>query len=247
MGRNYHIQVDSKNAILELLKADKSFEKIYVATNAFKDPKTLEILKEARKRDVPIIKVARRSIDRKSRGKGTKSVLGLLISENSWSLEDLLNKLFSEKTPPFFLILDNLKYSQNIGAIFRVAYASGVNGIILPVKQNSYIDAEVTRVSMGASERVPVVEMGLFEAMKDLKKNAVKILALQNEGGIYYEQDLKGPLAIVIGSEDEPVSSKILERVDGLVSIPMREGMSELNVSVASGILCYEKLRQEVT
>ena len=246
MGKNYHIQVDSKNAILELLKAGKSFEKIYVATNAFKDPKTLAILEEARKRDIPIIKVPRRSIDRKSRGRGTKSVLGLLISENSWALDELLNHLFSQKKNPFFLILDDIKYAQNLGAIFRVAYASGVNGIILPVKNTSYIDSEVTRVSMGASERVPIVEMGIFEAMKDLKKNDVKILALQNEGGMYYDTDLTGPLAIVIGSEDEPVSSKILERVDGMVSLPMREGMSFLNISVSTGIICYEKLRQEV-
>lgn len=247
MGKNYLIQVDSKNAILELLRADKSFEKIYVATNAFKDPKTLSILTEARKRDIPIIKVARRSIDRRSKGKGTKSVLGLLISENSWSLDDLLNHLFSEKKNPFFLILDNPKYSQNLGAIFRVAYASGVNGIILPVRQNSYIDAEVTRVSMGASERVPIVEMGIFECMKNLKKNGVQILALNNDGGVYYEQDLKGPVAFVIGSEDEPISSKVLERVDGSVSLPMREGIGELNIAVSTGVLCYEKLRQEVS
>jgi 23S rRNA (guanosine2251-2'-O)-methyltransferase len=247
MGKNYHIQVDSKNAILELLRAGKSFEKIYVATNAFKDPKTLEILKEAGQRKVPVIKVPRRSIDRKSRTRGTKSVLGLLISENSWSLDELLNHLFSQKKNPFFLILDNLKYAQNIGAIFRVAYSSGVNGIILPVKQNSYIDSEVTRVSMGASERVPVVEMGLFECIKDLKKNGVRVLALQNNGKLYYKQNLTGPLAIVIGPEDEEISSKILERVDDTVSIPMREGISNLNVSVSSGILCYEKVRQEVS
>lgn len=247
MGKSYHIQVDSKNAILELLKAGKSFEKIYVATNAFKDPKTLEILKEAGQKKVPVIKVPRRSIDRKSRTRGTKSVLGLLISENSWSLDELLNHLFSQKKNPFFLILDNPKYAQNIGAIFRVAYSSGVNGVILPVKQNSYIDSEVTRVSMGASERVPVVEMGIFECIKDLKKNGVKVLALQDSGKLYYEQDLTGPLAIVIGAEDEEVSSKILERVDDTVSIPMREGIGSLNISVSSGILCYEKVRQEVS
>ncbi len=246
MSKAYHIQVDSKNAILELLKADKAFEKIYVATNAFKDPKTLEILSEAGKRNIPIIRVPRRSIDRRSRSGGTKSVLGLLISENSWSLDDLLTHLFSRKQIPFFLILDHLKYSQNIGAIFRVAYASGVNGIVLPVRQKSYIDSEVTRVSMGASERVPVVEMGFFDCIKNLKKNGVKVLALQNGGSIHYKTDLKGPLAIVLGSEDEEISSKILERVDGTVSIPMREGITELNVSVSAGVLCYEKLRQEV-
>jgi 23S rRNA (guanosine2251-2'-O)-methyltransferase len=247
MSKPYNIQVDSKNAILELLRAGKSFEKIYVANNAFKDPKTTDILKLARKSNIPVIKVPRRSIDRRSRGGGTKSVLGLLISENSWSLDDLLTHLFSEKKVPFFLILDHMKYAQNIGAIFRTAFASGVNGIILPVRKDSYIDSEVTRVSMGASERVPVVEMSLFDCMKQLKKNGVKILALHEEEEVYYKKDLKGPIAFVIGSEDEPISSKILERVDGTVSIPMREGMSELNVAVSTGIICYDKLRQEVS
>ncbi len=246
MSKNYHIQVDSKNAILELLKADKSFEKIYVATNAYKDPKTLEILKEAGKRNIPIIKVPRRSIDRKSRSGGTKSVLGLLISDNCWDLDDLLTHIYSQKQNPFFLILDHLKYSQNIGAIFRLAYASGVNGIVLPIREKSYIDSEVTRISMGASERVPIVEMGFFECIKTLKKNDIKVYAINNEGSIYYEENLKGPIAFVVGAEDEPISSKILERSDGAISIPMREGISELNVSVSTGVVCYEKLRQEV-
>ena len=105
MSKSYNVQIDNKNAILELLKAGKSFEKIYLASNAFKDPKTLEILQEANKRKVKVIKVPRRSIDRKSRSRGTKSVLGLLISENSWSLDELLNNLFSQKKNPFFLMI----------------------------------------------------------------------------------------------------------------------------------------------
>ena len=243
----YHIQVDSKNAILELLKAGKSFDKIYIATNAFKDPKTLEITKIASSKDIPIIKVPRRTMNRKSRAGGTCSVLGLLVSENSWSLDELLTDLFSKKQNPFFLILDDIKYSQNLGAIFRTAYASGVNGIILPVKQRSYIDAEVTRISMVTSERVPIVEMSIFDAIKMLKQNDINVLALDSQGKIYYKQDLKGPLACVIGSEDKGISSKILERVDGRVSIPMREGIGHLNISVGVGVLCYEKLRQEVS
>ncbi len=242
-----HIQVDNKNAILELLKAGKSFEKIFVAENAFKDSKSLEILKEARKRKVPIIKISRRSINRKSRSGGTKSIMGLLIPENSWKLDDLLVDIFSKKQQPFFLIIDHIKYAQNLGAVFRVALASGVNGIILPVSQKGHIDSEVTRVSMGASERVPIVEMSIFSAMKILKGNDIKIFALNSKGNIYYETDLKGPMAFVIGPEDEEVSSKILERVDNKISIPMREGVGTVNIAVGVGVICYEKLRQEVT
>ncbi len=242
----YHIQVDNKNAILELLKADKEFHKIYVAYNAFKDPKTQELLKEARKRGIEIIKLPRRSMDKKTKG-GSKSVLGILVSKNDWSLDDLLTDLFINKQNPFFLILDNLKYTQNLGSIMRTAYASGVNGVILPVRKESYLNAEVTRISMGASERVPLVEMGLFDAVKHLKENDIKIIALEQKGDVYYKADLTGPVAFVLGSEDEGISTKLLERVDKKVFIPKREGLGELNIAVSTGVLCYEKLRQEVT
>ena len=242
----YHIQVDNKNAILELLKADKEFSKIYVAYNAYKDSKTQELVKEARKRDIEIIKLPRRSMDKKTKG-GSKSVIGMLVSQNSWSLDDLLTDLFIQKQPPFFVILDNLKYTHNLGSIMRTAYASGVNGVIVPVRRESYIDGEVTRISMGASERVPLVEIGLFDAIKRLKEEDIKIIGLEKEGEIHYKSDLKGPVAFVLGSEDEGISSKMLERIDKKVYIPKREGLGEINIAVGAGILCYEKLRQEVT
>ncbi len=242
----YRINIDNKNAILELLNSDKSFEKIYVAENAYKDPKTLEILKIARSKDIPIIKSPRRSINRKSRSGGTQSILAIVISENDWKLDDLLTDLVSKKQIPYFLILDHIKYAQNLGAIFRTAFASGVNGVILPVTKKNYVDSEVIRISMGACERIPVVQMSLFNAMKILKQNDISILALHTDGEIYYKKNLKGPLAFLIGAEDEPLSSKLLEKTDGSLSIPTREGTGELNLSVATGVLCYEKLRQEV-
>jgi 23S rRNA (guanosine2251-2'-O)-methyltransferase len=100
---------------------------------------------------------------------------------------------------------------------------------------------------MGAAERVPLVEMKLFEALKVLKENDIKTYAVHMEGKNYYEENLKGPIAFVLGAEDVGISTGILERVDGAVSIPMREGIGSLNVSSTAAVLVYEKLRQEVS
>jgi tRNA G18 (ribose-2'-O)-methylase SpoU len=122
-----------------------------------------------------------------------------------------------------------------------------VNGIIVNPQKKSLISDETIRISMGAAERVPLVEMKLFEALKTLKENDIKTYAIHMDGKNYYEEDLRGPIAFVLGAEDVGISTGILERVDGALSIPMREGIGSLNVSATASILTYEKLRQEVT
>jgi 23S rRNA (guanosine2251-2'-O)-methyltransferase len=100
---------------------------------------------------------------------------------------------------------------------------------------------------MGAAERIPLIEMSLFEAVKVLKKEDMKIYGIHMDGDNYFDTDLTGPIALVLGAEDVGISSGILDKLDGTVSIPMREGIGSLNVSASAAILVYEKLRQEVT
>ena len=140
-----------------------------------------------------------------------------------------------------------MKYAQNVAAIMRTAFAVGVNGIIVNPQEKSLISDETIRISMGAAERVPLVEMNLFSALKVLKENDIKTYAIHMEGNTYYERNLRGPIAFVLGAEDVGISTGIMERVDGSLSIPMREGIGSLNVSSTAAILLYEKLRQEVT
>lgn len=247
MPKPKFIQIESKNALLELLKEGRDFDKIFVVSTAFKDPKTKEIVEIAGKKGVPMIKVSRRALNRKLRTSSSESIIGHMISDNDWSLDELLEKIYEEDKQPFFLILDNLKYTQNIAAIMRTAYAVGVNGIIVNPQKKTLISDETLRISMGAAERVPLVEMGLFAAIKTLKENAVKIYGIDMEGKSYYESNLKGPMAFVLGAEDVGISTGIMERLDEKISIPMREGIGSLNVSVSAAVLTYEKLRQEVS
>jgi 23S rRNA (guanosine2251-2'-O)-methyltransferase len=246
MPKSKFVQIESKNALLELLREGREFDKIFVAGNAFKDGKSKEIFELARKKNIPIIKVPRRSINRKLRTSSSESIVAHMYSQNAWTLDELLDKIYGDGKQPFFLILDNLKYSQNIAAIMRTAFGVGVNGIIVNPQKKSLISDETLRISMGAAERVPLVEMKLFDALKRLKENDIKVYAVDMDGEFYYDKDLRGPVAFVLGAEDEGISPGIKERVDERISIPMREGIGSLNVNASTAVLAYEKLRQEV-
>ena len=163
---------------MELLRDGRDFEKIYIVSSAFKDKKSLEILQLASKKKIPIVKISRRAINRRLRSSASESVVGLMYSQNDWKLDELLKTIDEEGKQPFFLILDNLKYSQNIAAIMRTAFGAGVNGIIVNPQEKSLISDETIRISMGAAERVPLVEMNLFSALKVLKKNGICIILL---------------------------------------------------------------------
>jgi 23S rRNA (guanosine2251-2'-O)-methyltransferase len=246
MPKSKFVQVESKNALLELLREGREFDRIFVAGGAFKDDKSKEIFQLARKQNIPVIKVPRRALNRKLRSSSSESIVAHMYSKNSWSLDELLEKIYKEGKQPFFLVLDDLKYSQNIAAIMRTAFGGGVNGIIVNPQKKSLISDETLRISMGAAERVPLVEMNLFNALKTLRENAIKIYAVDMEGEHYYNRDLTGPVAFVLGAEDVGISTRIMERVDEKISIPMREGVGSLNVSASAAVLVYEKLRQEV-
>ena len=247
MAKPKFIQIESKNALLELLKEGRDFDRLYVASGAFKDPKTKEIIDIAASRRIPMLKVSRKIINRRLRSSTSESVIGYMYSQNDWDLKELLDHLSAEgNKQPFFLILDDLKYTQNIAAIMRTAFACGVNGIIVNPQEKALVSNETIRISEGAAERIPLVEMNLFNAIKVLKDNDIKICGVHMEGNYYYDVDMRGPVALVMGAEDTGISSGLLQRCDVKASIPMREGIGSLNVSASAAILMYEKLRQEV-
>jgi len=243
--QDHFVQVESKNAVLELLKADVPFERIYIATNAFRDPKTKEILGEARTRKIPVEKITRKRIRVMARTASCESVIGLKPTQNMVTLEEILEGSRTRNKPLFILMLDNIMYSQNLGAILRTAYGAGVDAVITAKRKSRFLTEDVTRISMGASERIPIVQMNLFDALKKLKDAGIQIIGVHMTGQTYYKKKLSGNLAFVLGSEDSGVSPRILEKCDSLVSIPMKEGLASLNVSVSAAVLMYEKHRQD--
>jgi 23S rRNA (guanosine2251-2'-O)-methyltransferase len=246
MANEKLIQIESKNALLELLHDNKQILRIHHAMQGFNDAKTAEILRIARERKIPIIEASRKSLNRMAKGGSIESVVGVMVAQNQWKLDELIEKVYSQGLNPFFLLLDHLHYEQNVGAVLRTAFASGVNGIITPLKRDNFLTSESIRISMGAALRIPIVEMNLFSSLAMLKKSSIRIIAVTMDGVEYYKADLKGPVAFVLGAEDTGISTRMLEKSDEHISIPMREGIGSLNVGASAAVVCYEKLRQEV-
>lgn len=238
------VQVESKNALIELLKTDAEFEIIYIANNAFRDDKTKEIIRLASQKQIPIEKINRKRINRISKSSQCESVVGMKYSRKETYLSDVLEDKTRVK-PLFILILNEIDYSQNVGALYRSAFAAGVDAVIVSKKKNNFLTENVTRISMGTSERIPTIQMNQFDAVKQLKDSGVKIIGIHMDGKPYFEENLKGNVALVVGNEAEGISKRMMEKCDLLVNIPMQEGIDSLNVSAAGAVIMFEKQRQD--
>jgi len=239
------IKVRNKNALLELLKDEVNFEKIVLADDLKKDDLVREILSVAHNRKIPVEKILRRKMTKGRSGTSHESLVGFMISKNIQSLKSLLDDLLKKNQDPFFLLINRVSYTSNIGVIARTAFAAGVNGLIFQGEEDRFLNEETLHFSMGAIARIPLVKMNIFESLKELQKNGLKTYSLQMGGTTYFKEDLTGPVAFVLGDEGEGLSDKISSRCYKKISIPMRQDIDSLNVGVSAAVILYEKLRQE--
>jgi len=157
----------------------------------------------------------------------------------------LLDEVFDAGRHPFLIVADGLSYEHNLGAVLRSALGFGADGVIVPTRRGSALGPVVQRVSMGAIEVVPVVREGLFSALKHIKRAGIPVVGADMGGVPMQTARLSGPLALILGSEGQGLSSKLRERCDQIVSIPLQGELESLNVSVAGAVLMYEKRRQD--
>ena len=146
---------------------------------------------------------------------------------------------------PFLLLLDELQDPQNVGALIRTADAAGVHGVLLPKRRSCPLNAVVSKISAGAVEYVPVVQIGNIPQMiEELKKLGFWIAGADMNGEEYYKSNLTGPMVIVVGAEGKGLGRLVKEKCDIIVSLPMQGGVSSLNASAAGAVLLYEVVRQ---
>lgn len=159
------------------------------------------------------------------------------------ALDDLLD---STSSPPFLLVLDGVQDPHNLGACLRTADAAGVTAVIVPKDRAAGLSATVRKVASGAAETVPLIQVtNLARTLRWLKEREIWIVGTDDEAPhSLYASKLTGPLAIVLGAEGSGLRRLTRENCDALVSIPMRGVVESLNVSVATGVLLYEALRQ---
>ena len=161
-------------------------------------------------------------------------------------IEDIIPTIYEEGRLPFIVVLDGITDVRNFGAIARTCECAGVDAIVVPTKGGASINADAVKTSAGALLKIPVCrEANLGNALKFIASSGVKLLAASEKARKNYtEAILSEPIAIIMGAEDEGVSSDHLRLCDEMVSIPMLGTIDSLNVSVAAGVLIYEAVRQ---
>ncbi|MFC1802095.1 TrmH family RNA methyltransferase [Patescibacteria group bacterium] len=239
------LKIRNKNAMIELLKSGANFEKISMVKGLDQDDLTKEILATAKSRGILIETAPIKKMEKRRSGQTREVLVGYLIPEDFYSLENLFKEVYEKDQDPFFLLINRVDFESNIGVIARTAFAAGVNGLIFQGDEKRFFNEETLHFSMGAIARIPIVKMNIFEALKEFKKSGVKTLCLQMGGESYFKEDLSGPVALVLGAEGEGLPEAVAEKCDKKISIPMSEGIDSLNVSVSAGVVLYEKVRQD--
>ena len=239
-------RLEGRNPVIECLtRRKRRVKRILLDRGAKPDERIARLLALAAEQVVPIERVDRHVLDKMAEGRVHNGVIAEADELESFTAKGLLDKLFNDGVYPFILLVDEVAYEHNLGAILRSSLGFGVGGIIVPTRRGAGATAVVQRVSMGACEEVPVVREGLHSALKHVRDAGIRTIGAEVGGRPFGEVDLRGPLALVLGGEGEGLSPKLRDRCDEMVSIPLRGGLESLNVSVAAALLMYEKRRQE--
>lgn len=236
--------VEGRNPIIEALKNNRSIEKIMV-NKASKEGSIKKILAMAKENKVIIQEVDRHKLDEMSESHAHQGVIAITSDYRYYDLDEILEIPKERGEDPFFIILDGITDPHNLGSIIRTADAVGAHAVIIPKRRSVQITPIVAKASAGAVEYLPVCKVtNIVNTIKTLKENGLWIAAVDMDGQIFYQQNLGGPLGLVVGSEGEGISRLVKQNCDFTVSMPMSGNVTSLNASVAGGILLYEVYRQ---
>lgn len=238
-------QVEGRNSVIELLESGRDINKIFIQ-NGEKHGSINKIIAMAKERKIIVNQVDKNKISQMAQTINHQGVIAIVPPFNYVEVEDIISEANSRQKDPFIVILDGIEDPHNLGSIIRTAETAGVHGIIIPKRRAASVNATVDKVSAGAVEHMKIARVNnLVETMKYLKEQGLWICGTDMDTNTYYyDQDLKGPLAIVIGSEGFGMSRLVKENCDFLVKIPMKGKITSLNASVSAGIIMYETLKQ---
>jgi 23S rRNA (guanosine2251-2'-O)-methyltransferase len=234
-----------KHPVLEAMKAGRSLNKIFLSNQAQRHL-IQPIMEEAKARGIVVQQVDKRKLDQLVPDLQHQGVVAQAAAVSYAEVDDLLALAAERGEPPLIILLDEVEDPHNLGSVLRTADCTGVHGVIIPKRRSAGLTAVVAKTSAGAVEYVRVARVAnLVQTMEKLKAAGLWIAGADagaKDG--FYETNLTGPLAIVIGNEGQGLSRLVRERCDFILSLPMFGKINSLNASVAAGVILYEVVRQ---
>lgn len=237
-------KIIGRNPVAEAIKSGREIDKIMVKKGEI-EGSLRPIIKKARDMGIPVIEADRNKLDQLADGGNHQGVIALAAAHDYASIDDIFKHAENKGHAPFIVILDKITDPHNFGSIIRTANCAGADGIIIPKRGSVGLNEVVAKTSAGAIEYVPVCKVtNIAQTIDALKDRGVWVAGAEAGGDTMYKTDLKGSMALVIGSEGEGISRLVKEKCDFLVEIPMFGDVNSLNASVAAAVLMYEIVRQ---
>lgn len=239
-------RLEGRNIVLEaLVRKRRRVLRIWLdaAARASADPndKVNQILALGGDR---VKRVDRQMLDRMSQTGVHNGVIAEAEPFPDLTIAEVLETAFRGGRDPCFVLVDEVNYEHNLGAILRSALGAGVDGVVIPVQRGKGLTPIVQRVSMGGAEAVPVIREGISSALAQLKRAGFTIVGADMDGAPPWSLPLAGPVAFVLGGEDKGLTDPVRKRCDHIAGVPLAGGLESLNVSVTAGVLLFERVRQ---
>jgi 23S rRNA (guanosine2251-2'-O)-methyltransferase len=247
MAKNISSQiVFGRNPVMELLDSGKEIERIYLKhdTRGELEVNLRSICKE---RDIPLKKVPEIKLDKLAPNRAHQGIIAISSLIHYQSIDDVISLAYSNGQDPLLIIIDGLQDVRNIGAIARSCEVLGAHGLVMSGKQAAVINEDAIKTSAGAILRLPICrEISTIALIQALQGLGIRVIGSSLKTNTLLSAiDFKVPIAIIFGSEGDGLSREASEACDQLIKIPQVGALDSLNVSVATGIVLYECLRQK--
>ena len=240
-GNNF---IFGTRAVAEAIDAGKELEKVLIQKN-LQNELVKDLISKLKKLKIPFTKVPSEKLNRITR-KNHQGVISYVSPIQFLSLDHIIEASYSGGKDPFLVILDRITDVRNLGAIARTMECIGAHAMVLQSKGNALLGGDAMKTSAGALNLLPVCrEDNLKKTISFLKESGIRIVGCtEKTHTLVYNADLTGPIAIIMGSEEDGISPEYLKMCDAQVKIPMKGNIESLNVSVSAGIVLYEIQKQ---
>ncbi len=233
-----------RNSVAEAIKSGRPLDSVMVARGD-RSGSIPKIVADAKKAGIVIKEVDAKKLDFICGHNNHQGIAAMGAVKEYSSIEDIFATAEERNESPFIIICDEIEDPHNLGAIIRTAEAAGAHGVIIPKRRSASLSFTVAKTSAGAVEFMHVARVtNIPQTIDELKKRGVWVYCADMDGEPFYKSNLKGAIALVIGSEGNGVGRLVKEKCDVTLSMPMKGKINSLNASVAAGILMYEVSRQ---